>query len=214
MRQGQQSICSLDALVDEIVAKRGACQKRVIVSITGKPGSGKTTLASLLCEKMGHGECVHVPLDGFHLSNKVLLQRNLRGEKGSLATFDKAGFAVLLHRIKAPTHGDVFFPVFHREFEESLAAEGVVLPSHTVVVTEGIWLLHEQFAAIRDCVDISVFLDVDQELRIERLVRRGEELGKSREEAIAWATGPDEKNARIIETTRDKAMLLLTNNVK
>jgi pantothenate kinase len=48
-------------------------------------------------------------------------------------------------------------------------------------------------------------LDVPREVRIDRLVKRHKEFGKSAEQARAWALGPDEVNARFIRATRQFA---------
>lgn len=48
-----------------------------------------------------------------------------RDRKGAPDTFDSRGFAALLKRIGTEREHDVYYPVFHREMEESIAAEAV-----------------------------------------------------------------------------------------
>ena len=52
---------------------------------------------------------------------------------------------------------------------------------------------------------MTVFVDVDHELRIERLIARHIAFGKTPDEARAWSLGPDEANARVIEGTAGRA---------
>lgn len=226
VRQGLYLRTHMERSFDELVAHVKNTNGRVVVGLCGRvrfvwfvalvlkcrfqgcPGSGKSTMAARLQEAL-LGSVV-VPLDGFHLSNKILEARRLRGEKGSLATFDLDGFAHLLRRIKDDSTRSIFFPVFHRDMEESIAAEGEVHPSDRIIIVEGIWLLHNP--EIRSLLDLSVFVDVPQDERIERLVLRGMQLGKTREDSAAWAKGPDERNAKIIEETRQYAGFLIQNN--
>ena len=49
------------------------------------------------------------------------------------------------------------------------------------------------------------YVDVDPQLRMERLVRRHVAAGKPPEYALTWANGPDERNAALIRTTRTRA---------
>jgi pantothenate kinase len=48
-------------------------------------------------------------------------------------------------------------------------------------------------------------VDVDDNVRKERLVERHMRFGRSRQDAIDWANNTDEPNARLIATTRDRA---------
>jgi pantothenate kinase len=54
-------------------------------------------------------------------------------------------------------------------------------------------------------LDLSFFVELERETRLERLVARHEQFGKSATEALAWALGPDESNALLIETTAARA---------
>ena len=97
--------------------------------------------------------------------------------------------------------------MFHREIEESIAAEGVVSPDVELVITEGNYLLHAQgsWGGVRELLDASWYVDLDDQVRIERLIQRRLDLGNTREEAIAWAAGSDEINAQVIGRTRSLA---------
>ncbi len=191
----------------ELLAKDG----RHVLGLTGKPGSGKSTVAAQLFAALGNEAVVVVPMDGFHLANAVLQERGLRNKKGCVESFDADGFGQLLQRIRTAEQSEVFFPVFHREIEESFAAEGVVLPVHRLVLTEGIWLLHPRFSEAQKWIDEVVFLEmVPDDKRVERLIERRMRLaGEEREVARKWATGPDEENAILIAATRDRAKFIL-----
>lgn len=176
---------------------------RKILGLVGKPGSGKSTLAKLLAERLGAKARI-VPMDGYHLSNHVLRELGRADRKGAVDTFDALGYTMLLKRIRHEANAVIYYPVFHREIEESIAAEGVVSPDVELVITEGNYLLHpnDSWGGVRELLDESWYVDVDDTIRIERLVQRRLGYGNTREEAIHWSTGSDEVNARVIGATQ------------
>lgn len=199
---------SLDAAVERARGLMGKGRK--ILGLVGKPGSGKSTVAKLLCARLG-AQAQLVPMDGYHLSNMVLIALGRRQRKGAVDTFDALGYTLLLKRIKEEPHSTIYYPVFHREIEESIAAEGVVSPDVELVVTEGNYLLHAQdnWGGVRALLDESWYVDLDDAVRLERLIQRRLDLGYSREESVAWATGSDEVNAQVIGKTRPLADVIV-----
>jgi pantothenate kinase len=179
---------------------------RAVVGLTGPPGAGKSTLASWLVDQLGAG-AAYLPMDGFHLSNAVLASLGRADRKGAPDTFDGYGYLALLRRVRAEVDRPVYAPRFHREFEESIAAEIAVRTSTRVVVTEGNYLLLDQppWDAVAGCLDAVWYVDVPAELRISRLVQRRVDLGQPPEVAREWALGSDQRNAELVESTRGRA---------
>ncbi len=64
----------------------------------------------------------------------MLTSLGRRERKGAPDTFDAEGFKSLLTRIGQRGSTDVYYPVFHRDVEESIAAEGVVSGGASEVV--------------------------------------------------------------------------------
>ena len=56
------------------------------------------------------------------------------------------------------------------------------------------------------------FLDVDDEVRMSRLIERHIRFGKEPTAARSWAEGSDEANARLIASTRGSADAYLDGN--
>ena len=180
---------------------------RALVGIVGKPGAGKSTLSAYLLEELKSSEVTVVPMDGYHLSNAVLQELGRADRKGAPDTFDVAGFASLLQRIRAEKSVDIYYPVFDRAIEESIAAQGVVTSATKVVIIEGNYLLHDAggWESVKDLLDESWMVDVDDDKRIARLISRHIAYGKEPEAAKAWAKGTDEANAQLIERGRARA---------
>jgi len=173
----------------------------------GKPGAGKSTLSSYLLKKLPKETTALVPMDGFHLSNTQLALLSRSDRKGAPDTFDAHGYVELLRRIKTNTTEEIYFPMFHREIEESIAAEGVIHPHTSLVITEGNYLLLGEagWSEVAQLLTERWFVDTDNDRRMARLVARHVKYGKSIEEAHAWAHGTDQHNADLIEVTRVRA---------
>ena len=198
---------SLEAALERAVWLTRDRNERVIIGLIGKPGAGKSSLSKYLLKHLPKETTALVPMDGYHLSNAQLKTLGRADRKGAPDTFDANGYVELLKRIKTNFNDEIYFPIFHRDIEESIAAEGVVHPHTTLVLTEGNYLLVESdgWAGVADSLTESWFVDVDNDKRMARLVARHIKYGKSPEEAHAWANGTDQRNAELIETTRMKA---------
>jgi pantothenate kinase len=185
-----------------IVAECAAAANRTIIGIIGKPGGGKSTLSKYLLKGMDPTLVSVVPMDGFHLSNKVLKELGRSDRKGAHDTFDVKGFTTLIQRIKSDSADPIYYPVFDRSIEESIAAQGVVYPSTRVVIVEGNYLMHDKdgWQEISPLLDQSWYAFLDEDIRISRLISRHIAFGKDPESAKAWAKGSDQVNAELIET--------------
>jgi pantothenate kinase len=197
------------ALVDRARALARAGGRRLL-GVAGAPGSGKSTVASALVAALG-ADAVLVPMDGFHLAGAELRRLGRADRKGAPDTFDAAGYVALLRRLRARSPEVVYAPTFDRHLEEPLAGAVPVPPDVPLVVTEGNYLLHDDagWAPVRAELDEVWFVDVDDALRVERLIRRHVEHGRTPEAAREWVLRSDEANARLVAATRDRADLVV-----
>lgn len=212
------TVTDLEDLADR--AYEAVTSVRVVVGITGAPGSGKSTLVHALVRELASrprpradewkGEdgpwVVQVPMDGFHLADASLQRLGLLDLKGAPETFDAHGYAALLARIADSDQRDVtvYAPTFARDLEQPIAGAIAVPPSASLVITEGNYLLlpddpwplaRQHLAQVWHCA-------TDEVRRKEQLIARHTEHGKSLEQARRWALGPDEANAaRVIEAS-------------
>jgi pantothenate kinase len=180
---------------------------RSILGITGAPGSGKSTFAAWIQQQFPPGTAVVVPMDGFHLGNAIIEGTPLRQRKGAMDTFDAGGYLSLLRRLVRGDESVVYAPEFRRAIDEPVAASIAIPAEVPLVITEGNYLLAEQepWKDIRAQLDEVWFVDTPRALRLSRLVERHVSFGMDRHAAVAWANGPDEANAVLIQATRPAA---------
>ena len=190
---------------------------RAILGVAGSPGAGKSTLVDELLDRIralnGDDWVAHIPMDGFHLADAQLDRIGALARKGAPETFDAAGYAHLLERVRREVDEPVYVPGFDRVLEQPLAAALVVLPSARLVVTEGNYLLLDDphWERARRAMDAVWFVASEETMRVERLVARHIQFGKSPHEARAWVATTDQRNSELVAATVGRADRLIVN---
>ena len=179
--------------------------RRRLVALAGPPASGKSTLADALVKNLDRmGACaVLVPMDGFHLDNRILTKRGLLHRKGAPETFDANGFVKLIQSIAAEE--EVFFPVFDRDIDCSIAGAGVVSAVHDTVVVEGNYLLLSQdpWSKLHDLWDCATFISASIDVLRERLIQRWLKQGLTKQAAIEKTESNDLLNVETVLNNSD-----------
>ena len=200
----------LFARIDALTAQGG----RRLLGVTGAPGSGKSTLAQQIVAHFPD-RAILVPMDGFHLANSELERLGRRGRKGAQDTFDSAGYVALLRRLRDQPGGEIVYaPEFRRVVDESICGAIPVSPDHRLIVTEGNYLLLDtgHWSDVRPLLDEVWYVEIDPELRRQRLVARHVRYGRSEGAARDWAALTDEPNAVLIAANRARADLIVRSS--
>ena len=191
------------ALAARIAALPGA---RTLTAVVGPPASGKSTLAAAIVASLPGAALV--PMDGFHLDDRILGPRGLLARKGAPETFDLGGLNRALDAIRAG--GEVFVPLFDRTREIAIAAAGVVPAEARHVVVEGNWLLLDA-PGWRDLGpwDLTVRLDAPDAILRARLAARWAHLAPVAR--AAKIDGNDLPNARLVRDGSRSCDIALAN---
>ena len=195
-----RQIDSLDALA-EVVLDAPRKERRRLVALAGAPGSGKSTLADHLAAALRARGCVAqvVPMDGFHVDNRILSAMGMLERKGAPETFDAQGFVRLAAALGRQT--PVYYPLFDRSRDIAVAGAGCLNEGCDTVIVEGNYLLLDapNWRDLSRFWDVSVRLDVPLSILRERLVERWLAEGVPQDAAIARAEGNDLRNAQAIQ---------------
>ena len=201
----------MDALtipsVAELAQRAGtSAAGRVLIGVTGPPGAGKSTLSDALVDTLG-AQAVLVPMDGYHLADEELARLGLSDRKGAPETFDRAGFAAVLARLRAADE-TVYLPRFRRELEAAVAGSIAVSVDHRVLVVEGNYLL--LWPEVHAHLDQTWYVDPPMDARLAALVERHVRFGRTESEAREWVMRSDEANAAQVASGRQEADLIVT----
>ncbi|MDN3554600.1 nucleoside triphosphate hydrolase [Halomonas maura] len=178
-------------------------RERFIVALAGPPAAGKSLLSEWLCREINErqpGIAAVVPMDGYHFDNAVLEPEGLVPVKGAPETFDTDGLLQDLARIRRADR-TVAVPVFDRPLDLARAGGRLITLDHRLVIVEGNYLLldHGPWPELRASFDMTLFLEVPDEVLEARLIQRWLNMGQDHDGAIDRARHKDMLNARLIK---------------
>ncbi len=185
---------------------------RKLIAVAGPPGAGKSTVSEALCHALNARgrRAVVVPMDGFHLDNRLLDAAGLRARKGAPETFDAAGFVHLISRIAG---GDeVIYPVFDRARDIAIAGAARLDASVEFILVEGNYLLLDSapWNALQRLWDYTIFSDEPHSTLEARLMDRWLSAGLSEAEARRRCDTNDLPNATLVKSRSVPADLTFT----
>ena len=184
----------------KIVRQRGSLS-RSVTALAGPPTAGKSTLAERLCADLNAedpGSAAILPMDGFHFDDAVLEARGWRDRKGAPHTFDAAGFAHILGRLRENREDEIAVPVFDRDLEISRAGARLIPRDVRHLIAEGNYLLLSDppWSELAMHFDTTVLLDVPMEEIERRCLERWRDLSGA--ELEVKIHGNDLPNARLV----------------
>ncbi len=150
----------------------------IVLGIVGDSASGKTTLTTGIAKILGEARCTVVRMDDYHRYD-----RKERAAMGLSAVNPRANYLDILEQhLRMLRDGQpVLKPVYdHRN--GTLKPVEYVKPKN-FVIAEG--LLGYMTRAMRDCYDVKIYLDPDEDLRIKwKIYRDTTKRGYSKEEVL------------------------------
>lgn len=140
----------------------------IIVGICGGSGAGKTTLVNELVRVLGRDRTSPVAFDCYYrdLSHISMAERTTVNYDHP-DSLDHELFIEHVHQLRLGRRVEI--PDYDFASHTRTGSLTVVQPEE-VVVLDGILLLH--FVALRDLIDLAVFIDVSERVRLERRTLR------------------------------------------
>ncbi|AWB43023.1 uridine kinase [Paenibacillus sp. CAA11] len=149
----------------------------LIIGIAGGTGSGKTTVARSVIERLGSSKVTFISQDNYYKDHS-----HLSLEERSLINYDHP-FAfdneLLIEHLTILRNGQAAMaPVYNFSEHARSTTETVELKPNNIIILEGLLVLADE--NLRSLLDIKVFVDTDPDVRILRRVLRDiEERGRT-----------------------------------
>ena len=153
----------------------------LVIGIAGGSGSGKTTAADIILQKVGRQRIAYLQHDAYYreLTGLPPIQR-------AAVNFDHPDSLesdlMRQHILQLKQWKSVELPVY--DFTtHSRTGETIHVSPHRVILVEGILIFAEP--ALRELFDVKIFVDTDSDIRfIRRLKRDLEERGRTTENVV------------------------------
>jgi uridine kinase len=146
--------------------------RRILIGIAGGTASGKTLVAARIHEALGSSRVAIVKQDAYYRDLSPLPQ-----EQRAQQNFDHPDAfdtPLLLDHLKRLLAGDSIEEPIYDFTRHVRSRQTRSVGGSTVVVLEGILILAEP--ALRDLMDIKVYVDTDADIRLLRRLRRDVEV--------------------------------------
>ncbi|KIW52949.1 hypothetical protein PV05_08556 [Exophiala xenobiotica] len=191
-------------LVDQTWEKYSQCDlsQRLLIAISGIPGSGKTTLATCVAHGLNtaHRQSRHsqfpnspesdtscpdiafvVPLDGYHLTRKQLSEMPNAEEamfrRGAAFTFDAPSYLELVTQLRKPITPEtptIYAPSFDHAVKDPVPNDIAIPPTARIVMFEGLYtaLDADGWRDAHALMDEVWRVDTDIETATQRVAKR------------------------------------------
>ncbi|KAI9712529.1 MAG: hypothetical protein M1812_006838 [Candelaria pacifica] len=181
--------------------------RRLLIAISGIPGSGKTTLAATVSNRLNsrfHEESpcfasqsisTFIPMDGYHLTRAQLSAMpdasTAHARRGAAFTFDGESFLTLVKKLREPLLPEsqtLYAPSFDHAVKDPVQDDIAIPTSARVIIVEGNYLSLSRgpWKDAAELMDELWFVKVDFDVARQRLVGRHVKAGIAKDEEDAY----------------------------
>lgn len=155
--------------------------KPVIIGVAGGSGSGKTTVCNKIYEYFSGKSIAMIEHDSYYRDQSdITFEERLKTNYDHPFAFDTD--LLVEHLTKLQNHERIEVPVYDYK-RHTRSQETIPVEPRDVIIIEGILILEDK--RLRDLMDIKIYVDTDDDLRIIRRIERDmKERGRSLESII------------------------------
>lgn len=153
----------------------------LVIGVAGGSGSGKTTVANVILERVGAHRIAYLPHDAYYKDLS-----NLHPHQRAEINFDHPNSLdthLLIYHVQQLRDGQPIELPIYDFTTHTRTARTIPIQPHRVIIVEGILIFGE--VRLRELFDVKIFVDTDADLRfIRRLHRDITERGRTTESVI------------------------------
>lgn len=155
--------------------------KPVIIGVTGGSGSGKTTVSRAIFEQLHGHSLLMLQEDSYYNDQSDMpFEERIKTNYDHPNAFDTE---LLVKQLKDLLDWKAIEKPIYDYTEHTRSSEVEKVEPKEVIILEGILVLNDP--ALRDLMDIKIFVDTDDDIRIIRRIQRDiEERGRSLQSVI------------------------------
>ena len=177
----------------------------LFIGIAGGTGSGTTTLTEHLAPRFGNDISVVHP-DNYYKRQDCSFEERCRQNYDHPDAFDTD---LMIQHLKALKRGETIYCPVYDDAIHHRTEETVEIKPTKVVIVEGILIF--QYKALRDLLDLKIFVETDADVRIlRRALRDVEERGRSLVSVVTqYLTTVKPMHEQFVEPTRKYADIIV-----
>ena len=182
-------------------------QKPVIIGVAGGSGSGKTTVCNKICDYFTGKSIVMIEHDSYYRDQSDLsFEERLKTNYDHPFAFDTDLLVEQLEKLQ--NNESIEVPVYDYS-RHTRSEEKIVVEPQDVIILEGILILEDK--RLRDLMDIKIYVDTADDLRIIRRIERDmKERGRSLDSIIdQYLSVVREMHEQFIEPSKKYADVII-----
>ena len=140
----------------------------LVIGIAGGTGSGKTTVVKKVSEKFSDNEVAILSHDSYYYDNSDLSLEERRQKNFDHP--DSIEFDLMVDHVKKLKNGEAINEPVYSFISCTRQPQTNIIEPKKVLIIEGILCLTNK--ALRDLMDIKVYVDCDSDVRLARVIQR------------------------------------------
>ncbi|WP_418651138.1 uridine kinase [Tenacibaculum aestuariivivum] len=181
-----------------------------IIGIAGGTGSGKTTIANQIINKLPQDEACIIPQDSYY--NKI---ENLSYKERAKINFDHPSaidFKLLISHITNLKNNKTIKQPIYSFIKHNRAEKSIKISPKKIIIVEGILIFNN--VELRKLFDLKIFIDTDADERlIRRIYRDKKERDRNIDETLnRYQNTLKPMHQQFVEPSKKYADIIIPNN--